>query len=150
MPKSPRYKKAEIAEALRRTLGVRSAAANALGCVPATITKYLKQYPDLADVQREAEASAIDLAESKLYKLIQSGNLTAIMFFLRTKGRGRGYNERYEISGPDGKDIAPPPPPTSLRVEFVDACICGHVEGPHSWARDGDEPRAGNDDSQPS
>jgi Bacterial regulatory protein, Fis family len=81
MPKSPRYKKAEIAEALRRTLGVRSAAANALGCVPATITKYLKQYPDLADVQREAEASAIDLAESKLYKLIQSGNLTAIMFF---------------------------------------------------------------------
>lgn len=39
----------------------------------------------------------IDHAESQLYKLIDESDTIAIIFFLRTRGRKRGYSERYEV-----------------------------------------------------
>lgn len=38
-----------------------------------------------------------DLAESKLMMAINEGNLTAIIFYLKTKHKGRGYVEGQEI-----------------------------------------------------
>ena len=42
----------------------------------------------------EARESSVDLAESKLIEAIKNGNLTAIIFFLKTQGKSRGYVER--------------------------------------------------------
>ena len=41
-----------------------------------------------------ARESSVDLAESELMKAIRAGNMTAIIFFLKTQGRSRGYVER--------------------------------------------------------
>jgi len=40
----------------------------------------------------------LDYAESKLFKHIQDGNLTAVIFFLKTKGQIRGYIEKQYIN----------------------------------------------------
>ncbi len=54
----------------------------------------------------EARESSIDLAESKLIEAIKAGNLTAIIFFLKTQGKSRGYSERSEFGHTtDGKPL---------------------------------------------
>lgn len=45
----------------------------------------------------EVENALIDFAESALLKNIKDGNVTAQIFFLKTKGKERGYTERQEI-----------------------------------------------------
>lgn len=45
----------------------------------------------------EVEESLIDLAENELIKLMKAGNITALIFYLKCKGKARGYIERQEI-----------------------------------------------------
>ena len=51
---------------------------------------------------RDAEESLLDESEFQLMSAIKSGNLTAIIFHLKTKGTKRGYNEsmQLEVSKP--------------------------------------------------
>jgi hypothetical protein len=58
--------------------------------------EYKKAVEDLNDV-------AIDFAESQLHKQIKDGNSTATIFYLKTKGKKRGYVERQEIEATGGK-----------------------------------------------
>lgn len=44
----------------------------------------------------EIREGLIDFAESKLMQEVRSGNTTAILFFLKTQGKDRGYVERME------------------------------------------------------
>ena len=39
----------------------------------------------------------IDLVESKLFKNINNNDNACIIFFLKTKGKSRGYDERHKI-----------------------------------------------------
>ena len=52
--------------------------------------KYRRDVEDVADI-------ALDFAESKLHKQIDKEDTTATIFYLKTKGRKRGYIERQEI-----------------------------------------------------
>ena len=45
-----------------------------------------------------------------MWDLVLAGNLGAIIFFLKTQGKERGYTERQEITGADG---------TALVIEYV-------------------------------
>jgi hypothetical protein len=51
--------------------------------------------------------SLIDFAETALLNSIRKGSDTATIFFLKTKGKDRGYIERQEHTGKDGKDLNP-------------------------------------------
>jgi hypothetical protein len=51
------------------------------------------------------EESDIDAAETALKRQILDGNTTAIIFYLKTKGKSRGYVERQEVTGKDGLEI---------------------------------------------
>ena len=41
---------------------------------------------------------ALDFAESQLHKQIQNGEVSSTIFYLKTKGKKRGYIERQEIA----------------------------------------------------
>ena len=45
----------------------------------------------------DIEEGLIDNAESKLQELINSKNPIAILFYLKTKGKSRGYIEKQEV-----------------------------------------------------
>ena len=45
----------------------------------------------------EAREDTLDFVESKLMKAIDDGNVTAMIFFLKTRGKSRGYSERSEF-----------------------------------------------------
>jgi len=44
------------------------------------------------------QESMIDFAESMLYKNMKSGKESSILFFLKTRGRDRGYIEKQDIN----------------------------------------------------
>ena len=90
------FTQSQVAGALTAASGLVTSAAKRLGCNPKTLYRYIDRFPALKDVLREARESSIDLAESKLMEAIKAGNLTAIIFFLKTQGKSRGYTERSE------------------------------------------------------
>ncbi len=61
-----------------------------------TLYNWIEKDEDLLDVQTQAREALLDLAESQLYKKIEEGDLTSIIFALKTIGKRRGYIERYE------------------------------------------------------
>lgn len=52
---------------------------------------------DFAKAVDEVQESMIDFAESKLLENIKDNKETSIIFYLKTKGKSRGYTERQEI-----------------------------------------------------
>ena len=73
-----------------------SATCIALGIDRKTFYNRRKASEELNDRLSSVEESLIDFAESKLMKAITDDNLTATIFYLKTKGRNRGYVEKVE------------------------------------------------------
>jgi hypothetical protein len=57
----------------------------------------MKDDPDYKEQIDSIADMAIDFAESALKKKIEGGDTTAIIFYLKTKGKRRGYIERAEV-----------------------------------------------------
>jgi ACT domain-containing protein len=89
--------KKAIIEALEKSLGVVTTACKQVGIARSTFYEYLKNDKDFADNVKDIQDIALDFAESQLHKQIQSGNTSATIFYLKTKGKNRGYVERQEI-----------------------------------------------------
>ena len=97
-----KYTANQMIEALREKHGNLSAAARFLGCSRNTISRYIDLYPTVKAVADEERETLIDFAENQLFKQVQDGNITAIIFTLKTIGKLRGYVERQEVTGADG------------------------------------------------
>lgn len=100
-------KKEMILAALEKSAGNVSEA-----CKKAKISRsgfYLlkSEDPEFSKAVDDLYESVVDLAESQLIKEIKAGNTACIIFFLKTKGKHRGYVERSEIDhrGKDGGAI---------------------------------------------
>ena len=106
-----KYTTAQIIEALREKHGNLSASARFLGCSRETISRYIRQYPTVKTVADEERETLIDFAENQLFQQVKDGNITAIIFTLKTIGKSRGYVERQEVTGAEGK---------ALTIKWVD------------------------------
>lgn len=102
-----RYTVKQVTAALVKTKGLVYLAARDLGCEPATIHNYAKRYAVVRETLVTARGEVVDVAEAALYKAILAGEQWAVLFALRTQGKGRGYVERVEqeVSGRDGGAI---------------------------------------------
>tara|TARA_R110001592_G_scaffold61408_3_gene187162 strand:- start:62 stop:436 length:375 start_codon:yes stop_codon:yes gene_type:complete len=89
--------KGNLLEALEQSLGVVSTACKIVGCNRSTFYgHYNRDSKFRADVD-ELQNYTLDFAESQLHKQIKKGNTTATIFYLKTKGKKRGYIERREV-----------------------------------------------------
>lgn len=88
----------EIKDALYLNKGLVTPAAMYLNCSPSTIYLRLQRSPELKKYQEEILESVKDIAEQKLFNLINEENLRAITYFLSRKAKDRGYGDAQELT----------------------------------------------------
>ena len=97
MDKTEHHKKAML-EALEKSLGVVTSACKSVGIGRTTHYMWMENDPEYNKAVKDIENVALDFAESQLHQQIKGGNPTSTIFYLKTKGKKRGYIERQEIS----------------------------------------------------
>ena len=66
-----------------------------------TIHNRIDESPTLRTAIDDARETMVDNVESALYREVLNGNVTAMIFWLKTQGKRRGWVERTEITGAD-------------------------------------------------
>lgn len=105
-PPPPMDRKAVFLEAFRAQAANISQACRAAGINRSTFYDWRNDDAAFAQAVSDEEESLLDLSESALIRAVAKGDVQAIKFILRTKGRSRGYVERHEITGEDGAPVA--------------------------------------------
>ena len=103
------HTKKAMVQALEKSLGVVTTAAKQAGISRDTHYRWLKEDEEYKAQVDELSDVALDFAESQLFKQIKDGNTTATIFFLKTKGKHRGYIEsrHFDHTSSDGS-MSPP------------------------------------------
>ena len=91
-------KKQLMLEALRKSLGIVTTACLSAGISRESHYNWLKDDPEYKKSVEALDDVVLDFAESQLHKRINEGSDTATIFFLKTKGKKRGYIEKQEIT----------------------------------------------------
>ena len=85
-------------EALEKSLGIVTTACKQVGIARSTHYEWMESDPEYKKAVESLSDVALDFAESKLMKSIENGSDTATIFYLKTKGKKRGYIEKSEMT----------------------------------------------------
>lgn len=89
-------KKTLFLQHFREGKGIVSYACSKTGISRNTYYKWRKKDAKFKAECESVEEEVVDVVESKLLRKINDEDLTAIIFYLKTKGKNRGYVERVE------------------------------------------------------
>jgi len=109
----PLFTTEQFMSAIPGTGGIITAIARKVGCDWHTAKKYIDGYATIKRAYQDECETVTDVAELELIKLVKAGDLSAVKFYLSTKGKSRGYVERQEVTGADSG-------PLTIRVEYAD------------------------------
>jgi hypothetical protein len=96
-PKKRLSQKEKILKALEEEHGVVTSACKRAGISRAQYYKLWNADSEFREQCEEVQESAVDYVESQLFKNMQEGNVTAQIFYLKTKGKHRGYIEKTQV-----------------------------------------------------
>lgn len=90
-------RKQAVIEALQKSLGIVTTA-----CINARVSRsqfyeWLKNDKEFAMAVEDVEDLQLDFVEGKLLQNVKGNDTQSIIFYLKTKGKRRGYTERTEI-----------------------------------------------------
>ena len=89
--------KKAILEALEKSLGVVTTAVKLVGISRSTFYKWIQEDQEFAKKVKDIENITLDFVESQLHKQIRDGNTPSTIFYLKTKGKKRGYYEKQQL-----------------------------------------------------
>jgi len=89
-------KKENFIKALKANLGNIAESCKSINISRQTYYRWIEDKQFLQSC-KDAEESLLDFAESQLQELIKDKNPIAIFFYLKTKGKKRGYIEKQEV-----------------------------------------------------
>lgn len=69
------------------------------------MSSLIARRPNLQKALAEIEEATLDFAEAQLMAQLEAGMPSAIAFYLKTKGRHRGYTTRLEVTGRNGGPV---------------------------------------------
>jgi len=95
----------QIEEAIRKTGGWLTFTAKAVDLSYRQILRRVAQSERLQKVRDEVREMYLDIAETALIKAVRGGEAWAVCFYLKCKGKGRGYIERESGAA---SDVRPP------------------------------------------
>jgi hypothetical protein len=95
----------KVIKALKAKGGRLSDAARGLRVTYCCIYQFIQAHPKCKEVHETIQESFLDLAESKLVTAIRKGAPWAICFYLKCQGKERGWVERQELTGQDGRPV---------------------------------------------
>lgn len=87
----------EFLIAYEKSLGVLKPACEMTGIPRQTVWDWRRRFPEFDKACKDCEEVAVDFVESRLYKQIQDGSEACTIFYLKTKGKRRGYIEKQEL-----------------------------------------------------
>ena len=91
-------KKKAVIVALEKSLGVVTQACKKADVSRTQYYQWLKDDPEFKKQTDEIAEIAIDFAESVLHSLITEKSVPCTIFYLKTKGKKRGYVETQELA----------------------------------------------------
>lgn len=112
MNKTEQHKKA-ILEALEKSLGVVTTACRMVGVGRTQFYHWIKEDEVFSKQVKDIENIALDFVETKLFENIRDNKTSETIFYLKTKGKSRGYVERQEITGIGGL-------PPKIEIEIIE------------------------------
>ena len=95
----------KMSEAIRESSGFISKAASLCHVSRQTFYRNMEKYPSVKQELEDVREARHDFVENQLLKLIKDLNPTAIIFYLKTQCKQRGYVERQEVTGTDGSPL---------------------------------------------
>ncbi len=99
------YTAQEMIDAIHEARGFLTVAADKLGCSRRTVYRYMRDYPTVQEALDDTREKRHDFVEGKLMAAINNDNIAAIIFYLKTQCKQRGYIERHEHTGAEGGPI---------------------------------------------
>lgn len=111
-----KYTQKRVIKAVEESRGILAVAARMLECTRQTVYNYIDKYPAVKSAYEDINEITQDQVENQLLahifgvkdvagKYIITPNLTAAIFYAKTKMKDRGYVERREVTGADGKPV---------------------------------------------
>lgn len=119
-------KKEKFIQALAQGYGIIATACEAIGIGRSTYYRWYNADQEFRERVDEVTETQVDFVESKLMQAISEGDTTATIFYLKTKGKKRGYNEKAQPKAPDPVPTAttlPPPEPTKDESKMIAAKV---------------------------
>lgn len=95
--KKIKVNKIKLIESLEKTMGVVTAGCALAKISRATYYEYVNTDEVFAQAVLDLQNVALDFAESALFKNISNGREASIIFYLKTKGKHRGYVEKMQL-----------------------------------------------------
>jgi hypothetical protein len=106
--------KKKVLEALEKSLGIITPACKEANISRDTFYTYLKEDEEFKKAVDEITEIQTDFVENQLFKKIKEGSERSILFYMRYKGRKRGYTESVDITT-NGKGLD-----GGIKIIFVD------------------------------
>lgn len=97
--RNPELHKKLLLEALERNLGVVTPSCKEVGISRNLYYNYYANDPEFKKAVDEINTVAIDYVESQLFNKIKEGSEKSILFFMKYRGKKRGYTDSIEIEG---------------------------------------------------
>ena len=90
--------KKAMLEALEKSLGIVTTAARIVGIARSTHYDWIEKDDNYKKAIKDISEMTLDFAESQLHKQIKEGVQSSTIFYLKTKGKRRGYVEAQEVN----------------------------------------------------
>jgi len=97
MSNKTKHNKSALIEAMQKSLGNVTQSCKIVGLSRKTYYDYYNSDDEFSKACDDCENIALDFVESQLHKQIKDGVPSSTIFYLKTKGKKRGYVERKEI-----------------------------------------------------
>ena len=98
-------KKKIFLQALVENKGIVTKACEATGIPRSRVYAWRDEDEDFVKQISGVQEVVLDFAEAKLFEHIDNDNVPSLLFFLKCRGKERGYVERQEVTGKDGEAL---------------------------------------------